>query len=79
MGVQGAKPLENPIKIIKENPPPAPAREWPSLWSGRGRGQGVGFTNLAHPAGETGVGPIKLSESAGEVEAEPAPGSVNPP
>ncbi len=39
----------------------------------------MGFTNLAHPAGETGVGPIKLSESAGEVEAEPAPGSVNPP
>ena len=41
-GPRGQRPLENPIKSKKENPPPAPAREQLSPWFGRGRGQGVG-------------------------------------
>ena len=63
MGVQGAKPLENPIKIKKENPPPAPVRLDIPPRSGRGRGQGEGCT---HPdrAGrrDQGVGFSKLAD-----------------
>ena len=57
VGVQGGEsPLENPIKIKKENPPPAPAREQLSPWFGRGRGQGVGTAKLPHASGEAAIG-----------------------
>ena len=39
-GPRGQRPLENPIKSKKENPPPAQAREQLSPWFGRGRGVG---------------------------------------
>ena len=61
-GGSGSSPLWN--EIIDQTPPPAPAREFISPWYGRGRGQGVGTANLAHPAGKSGGMPPSPGQPA---------------
>ena len=60
---------------------PLPRQRGNGLRYGLGAGGGRGWASqiLLTRQARQGVGPLKLSQSAGEVEAEPASGSANPP